>query len=182
MDEPYVGVIFAHAGTFAPVNWALCQGQVQQIANNEALFTLIGTTYGGDGQTTFSLPDLRGRMPVGQGQGTGLSNYVIGQAFGTEQVTLTTNQMPAHNHLWNVNNAAGNTVIPTTSTYVSGTYSGSGSSSTPANFYGTAATAGITLSSATIGTAGNSTPSSILQPILATNYIIALFGIFPSRN
>jgi microcystin-dependent protein len=182
MDQPYVGVIFAHAGTFAPANWALCQGQVQSIANNETLYALIGTTYGGDGQTTFNLPDLRGRLPIGQGQGPGLSNYVMGQLAGAENVTITTGQMPAHTHLWNVYNAAGNALIPTSGTVVAGTYSNAGGSTTPATFYGTPATAGITVAPATIGNAGGSVPSSIVQPILATNYIISLYGIFPSRN
>ncbi len=179
MDQPYVGVIFAHAGTFAPANWALCQGQVQSIANNETLYTLIGTTYGGDGQTTFNLPDLRGRLPVGQGQGPALSNYVIGQASGTEQVNILSNQMPSHNHLVNVVNSAGNAATPASNTYLAGAYSGSGSSGL--NFYSTG-TPNATLGASSIGVAGSSIPISILQPVLATNYIIALYGVYPSRN
>jgi microcystin-dependent protein len=182
MDQPFVGVIFAHAGSFAPAQWALCQGQILSISNNDVLYSLIGTTYGGDGVQTFGLPDLRGRLPVGQGQGNGLSNYVMGQLAGTEHVTITTQQMPSHTHTWNVYNAAGNALIPTSGTVVAGTYSNAGGSSTPATFYGSPATAGITVAPATIGNAGGSVPASILQPILTTNYIISLYGIYPSRN
>jgi microcystin-dependent protein len=182
MDQPFVGAIFAHAGNFAPYGWKLCQGQLLSIAENDVLFNLIGTTYGGDGVQTFALPDLRGRIPVGQGQGTGLTNYVIGQLSGTESVAVTTSQMPSHTHAWNVCNVAGNTLIPTTASFVAGTYSGSGGTSTAATFYGSPATSGITLAPSTVGTAGSSIPVSIVQPILVTNYIIAMFGLFPSRN
>ena len=181
MDQPYIGVIFAYASTFAPRDWALCQGQVQSIADNSTLFSLIGTTFGGDGQVTFNLPDLRGRIPVGQGQGPGLSNYVIGQASGTESVTVISTQMPTHTHLVNVVNSQGNAAVPTSSSYIAGTYSGSGSSAVPLNFYGTTSS-GATLAPTTISAAGNSLPINIVQPILATQYIIALYGIFPSRN
>jgi microcystin-dependent protein len=181
MDQPYIGVIFAHAATFAPRDWAFCQGQVQSIANNDTLYALIGTTFGGDGQVTFNLPDLRGRIPVGQGQGPGLSNYVIGQMSGSENVTVLSTQMPTHTHLVNVVNSQGNAAVPTSSSYIAGTYSGSGSSAVPLNFYGTTSS-GATLAPTTISAAGNSLPINIVQPILATQYIIALYGIFPSRN
>ena len=182
MDQPYIGVIFAHSGTFAPLNWALCQGQVQSIADNETLYTLIGTNFGGDGQVTFNLPDLRGRIPVGQGQGPGLSNYVLGQMSGTESVTVLSTQMPTHNHLVNTVNSQGNAAVPTTSSYIAGTYSGSGSSALAINFYGAAATSGVTLAPSTVSIAGNNQPINIIQPVLATQYIISLYGIFPSRN
>jgi len=181
MDQPYIGVIFAHSGTFAPANWALCQGQVQSIAENETLYALIGTTFGGDGVHTFNLPDLRGRIPVGQGQGPGLSNYVIGQASGSENVTVLSTQMPAHTHLVNVVNSQGNAAVPTSSSYIAGTYSGSGGSALPVDFYGTTSS-GATLAPSSVSIAGSSIPINIIQPILATQYIIALFGIFPSRN
>jgi microcystin-dependent protein len=180
MDQPYVGAIFAHAGTFAPRDWALCQGQSQSIANNEVLFTLIGTNFGGDGVQTFNLPDLRGRIPVGQGTGPGLSPYVIGQASGTESVSILSSNLPQHNHLVNIVNGVGNATTPATNTYVAGSYAG-GVATSPLSFYGTGPST-TTLASSTIGLAGNSIPMSIIQPILATNYIIALFGIFPSRN
>ena len=177
MDQPFIGVIFAHAGTFAPYNWALCQGQVVAISNNETLYTLIGTTYGGDGVNTFNLPDLRGRLPVGQGQGPGLSNYVIGQLGGTENVTLSTNNLPQHNHLVNVINSAGNVQVPISTSYIAGTSAGSAG----VNFY-SAGPGNTTMAANTIGNSGGRVPISIVQPILATNYIISLYGIFPSRN
>src|ERR1700736_4946531 len=98
MPNPYIGQISMFGGSFAPVNYAFCNGQLLDIANNNALFSLLGTTYGGDGVTTFGLPDLRCRLPVHQGTGQGLSPYVLGQAAGNENVTLLTSQMPSHNH------------------------------------------------------------------------------------
>src|SRR5258705_5310213 len=99
MAQPCVGEIRMFAGNFAPTVWMLCEGQLLPISESETLFQLIGTTYGGDGQSTFGLPDLQGRAPLHMGQGPGLSNYIIGQLSGTESVTLTTNQIPSHNHL-----------------------------------------------------------------------------------
>ena len=177
MNEAFVGAIFAHAGNFAPYGWGLCQGQQLSIAENEVLFTLIGTTYGGDGVQTFNLPDLRGRVPIGQGQGLGLNNYVIGQKAGSEQVTLTTAQMPSHNHLLNVINVAGTVPTPIPTSFIAGTSAGS----TALNFY-SPGPGNTTLGPNTIGLAGNGIPISIMQPILATNYIIALLGVYPSRN
>src|SRR4051812_17662172 len=98
MENAYLGCIFHFAGNFAPRGYMLCQGQLLSISQNTALFSILGTTYGGDGQVTFGLPDLRGRMPIGQGQGPGLSQIVIGELSGVENVTLTTNNLPAHNH------------------------------------------------------------------------------------
>jgi microcystin-dependent protein len=141
------------------------------------LYALIGTTFGGDGVQTFGLPDLRGRVAVGQGTGPGLSPYVIGQMSGTESVTVTTNTMPSHTHLINASSSAGTTSAATTSSYLAATVSGT----TPENFYNTAA-ANATLGSSTIANAGSSIPLSIIQPIMAMNYVISLYGIFPSRN
>jgi len=177
MDQPFVGVIFPFAANFAPSGWKLCQGESMSISENEVLFTLIGTTYGGNGTTTFNLPDLRGRLPIGQGQGPGLSNYVIGQASGTETVTLTTANLPMHNHLLNVINVAGTVPTPIPTSYIAGTAVGT----TGLNFY-SGGPGNTTLGSNTIGNTGGSTPISIMQPILATSYIISLYGIFPSRN
>jgi microcystin-dependent protein len=177
MDQPFIGVIFAHAGNFAPRDWALCAGQPTAISQNETLYTLLGTIYGGDGQQTFNLPDLRGRVPIGQGQGLGLNNYVIGQASGSESVTITTAQIPSHNHFVNVVNTAGTLTVPTSASYVAGAFS----AGTAQTFYSTG-TPGATLLPATIANAGGSVPMSIIQPILTTLYIISLYGIFPSRN
>ncbi len=179
MDQPYIGAIFAHAGNFAPRSWALCQGQTQSIDNNPTLFTLIGTNFGGDGVQTFNLPDLRGRIPVGQGQGLGLSNYVIGQASGTENTSILSGNFPQHTHLFNVVNGLVSPATPASNTYLAGSYGGVVTNGL--NFYGPGA-ATTTLLPTTVGNAGGSVPISIMQPILATNYIIALFGIFPSRN
>src|SRR5919198_2564140 len=113
MSDPYVGEIRMFGGSFAPVGWAFCNGQLLPISENETLFNLIGTTYGGDGQETFALPDLQGRVPVHQGQGPGIvTNYVIGQAMGVESVTLTTQQIPLHNHAFFASTGAGTSPSP----------------------------------------------------------------------
>src|SRR4051812_41698974 len=113
MAQPYVGEIRMFAGNFAPAGWALCQGQLMPISENDVLFTLIGTTYGGDGQETFALPDLQGRIPVHQGQGPGISqNYVIGEKDGVESVTLSLQQIPLHNHLFTASTAGGSSSSP----------------------------------------------------------------------
>lgn len=172
MSNPYVGEIRMFAGNFAPSGWATCDGQVMAISQNTVLFTLIGTIYGGDGQQTFNLPDLRGRVPIHQGQGLGLSNYIIGQNGGVETVTLTTTQIPAHNH------------PPLAS-------SGTGRSSNPANnvwaaqagakqFMGSGAI-NASMNATAMGNAGGSQPHDNMLPFLAINFIISLFGIFPSQ-
>ena len=171
--EVFLGEIRMFAGNFAPTGWAFCQGQLLPIAQNTALFSLLGTTYGGDGRTTFALPDLRGRVPVGFGQGPGLSYKDLGQQFGTETVTLTTAQMPAHSHTVNAVTSEGNQNLPT--------------NSLPANTkaldkeYSDAAS-NTTMKSGMIGITGSSQPVNISQPSLGVNFIIALQGIFPSRN
>src|SRR3954463_9270891 len=121
MAQPYIGEIRMFGGNFAPAGWAVCQGQLMPISENDALFNLIGTTYGGDGQSTFGLPDLRGRAPVHMGQGSGLSSYTIGQNGGSEFVTLTTQQMPTHNHLVQVitGTTANNTSKPASNSILS---------------------------------------------------------------
>jgi microcystin-dependent protein len=177
MNPTFVGSIYIFAGNFAINGFQLCQGQSLSIAQNEVLYVLIGTTFGGDGQTTFNLPDLRGRVAINQGQGPGLSNYVIGQASGTENVTLNANQMPSHTHLVNASSAAGTVSVPTPSSYVAAPYTGT----TAEKFYNTAAT-NATMSNSVIGNAGNSLPFSIIQPVLAMSYVISMFGIFPSQN
>ena len=171
--ETFLGEIRMFAGNFAPKGWAFCQGQLLLIAQNQALFALLGTTYGGDGRTTFALPDLRGRAPIGFGQGPGLSYKDLGQQFGTETVTLTTAQMPAHSHTVNAVTSEGNQNLPT--------------NSLPANTktldkeYSDAAS-NTTMKSGMIGITGSSQPVNISQPSLGVNFIIALQGIFPSRN
>ena len=171
--ETFLGEIRMFAGNFAPTGWAFCQGQLLPIAQNQALFSLLGTTYGGDGRTTFALPDLRGRVPVGFGQGPGLSNRVIGEQFGSELVTLNINQMPSHNHTVNAVTTEGNQNLPT--------------NSLPANTktldkeYSNA-NANTTMKATMVNPTGGSQPFGVSQPSLGVNFIIALQGIYPSRN
>ena len=172
-QEPILGEIRMFAGNFAPYGWAFCQGQLLPIAQNTALFSLLGTTYGGDGRTTFALPDLRGRVPVGFGQGPGLSNRVIGDQFGSELVTLNINQMPSHNHTVNAVTTEGNQNLPT--------------NSLPANTKTldkeySDANANTTMKATMVNPTGGNQPFGVTQPSLGVNFIIALQGIFPSRN
>jgi microcystin-dependent protein len=182
MNEPFVAGIYLGGFNFAPKGFAFCNGQVLAISTNAALFSLLGTTFGGNGTTDFQLPDLQGRVPIHFGQGAGLSPYVLGQLAGTETVTLNTNQIPAHSHAVNVNSAAGNTATPGTTTYLAaGPATGSGPNASQLKTYTTTAN-NATLNANTIGTAGGSQPFNNLQPYLTVNYFIALVGIFPSRN
>ena len=172
-QEGFIGEIRMFAGNFAPKDWAFCQGQLLSISQNTALFSILGTTYGGDGRVTFALPNLSGRVPVGVGQGAGLTNRQLGEMSGTETVTLTTAQMPAHSHTVNAVTADGNQNLPT--------------NSFPANTktldkeYSTVAP-NTTMNPAMIGVTGGSQPVGVMQPSLGVNYIIALYGIYPSRQ
>ena len=166
--------------SFAPNGWALCNGQLLSISQYTALFSLLGTTYGGDGVRTFALPDLQGRVPINQGQGLGLSPYAMGQVGGTENVTLLQNQMPAHNHLVGVSNQAGTVADPTNAVLAQGN---SGTPREPAavsDYVSTRATG--TLAPTSISLAGGNLPHENLQPYLCVNFIIALNGLFPSRS
>jgi microcystin-dependent protein len=172
MSEPFIGMIVMFAGNFAPRGWAFCQGQILSIAQNTALFSILGTTYGGNGQTTFALPDLRSRVPAGQGQGPGLSSYSLGQQSGSETVTLIQTQMPAHGHF----------VACSSDDATSGDPSLNFPSAFPQKIYSSAATPGKTMNTAMIAQTGGSQPHNNIQPYLCINFIIALEGIFPSRN
>ena len=180
MDE-YIGIIKLFAGNFEPRGWAFCNGQILSIAQNTALFSILGTTYGGNGQTTFALPDLRSRVPLGAGQGIGLSNYVLGQVSGNESTTMTISNMPMHNHV-----ITGNVKIPVNDSNADadgpvGAYLGTPSESIySASTNGFAANADS--STLATGISGGSIPFSNVQPILALNYIICLQGLFPPRN
>jgi microcystin-dependent protein len=180
--EPFLGQISIFGFNFAPRGWATCDGQILPIAQNTALFSLLGTTYGGNGQTTFALPDLRGRVPVHQGQGPGLSAYTIGEVTGTEAVTLITTQIPAHSHVaQSAVNVAASSLAP--SDDPSGAVPTGG---TQVNIY-TAAPDGTTKMNAGMVTtqvqpSGGSQPHENIQPLLCVNFCIALEGIFPSRN
>ena len=169
-----IGEIRLFAGNFAPRNWAFCNGQLLSISQNTALFSILGTTYGGDGRVTFALPDLRSRVPIHPGQGPGLSNYVLGQTGGVETVTLTQNQLPSHTHSVNAVANGGNQANPT------GNLPAVESTGTSQNYSNAAATG--PMSAGMIGNTGGNQPFSVVQPHQCLNYIIALYGIFPSRN
>ena len=167
MAEPYVGEIRMFASNFAPVGWAFCEGQLLPIAENETLFQLIGTTYGGDGESTFGLPDLRGRIPIHQGNG-----FLLAQTGGAEAITLSTTQIPAHSHplLATANTATSNAPASNLLAATTGATTFA---------YGTDAPI-VPLTAASIGPAGGSEPHTNFQPYLCINFIISLFGIFPS--
>jgi microcystin-dependent protein len=172
MANPYVGEIRIFAGNFAPQGWAFCDGSILSIAENEVLFVLIGTTYGGDGQSTFGLPDLRGRLPIHQGDG-----YVIGALGGSETVTLTSAELPAHNHSVHSSTAHGNTSSPAGALWAADGTGVAAPYRKPASG-GTA----VALAGGTVAPSGGGQPHENRQPVLAMNYIISLFGIFPSQN
>jgi microcystin-dependent protein len=169
---PYIGEIVIVAFNFAPAGWASCNGQLLPISENDALFALIGTTYGGDGQNTFALPDLRGRVPIHQGQGPGLNSYILGETGGAETVTLTLNQMPSHEHTIFGQSALGTTSVPTGSVWASQSRLNVYSSANP----------DTPMNSGSVSTVGGNQPHDNRSPYLALNYVISLFGVFPSRN
>ena len=205
MQDPHLGEIMLFAGNFAPAKWAFCNGQLLPIAQNQALFSVLGTTYGGDGKVNFALPDLRGRAPIGMGHGPGLSNYPQGKHGGVENVTLLSTQMPVHTHqlsgvTFKVKNAGyvdipvnteegeGNSIFPTNILAA-----GDSSATTPKPFTnlpfdGKYSGNGIPvqgmqieISGGQIGSAGGSQPLAVVQPYLGMNYCIALEGLYPPR-
>ena len=166
MAQPYVGEIRMFAGNFAPAGWMLCEGQLLPISENETLFQLIGTTYGGDGQNTFALPDLRGRIPVHQGNG-----LVMGETGGAEEVTLTVNQIPAHSH----------PMLASTSPGTSSNAQNNVICSSPSILlYIEGQAPDTNLNASVVGSAGGSQPHTNFESYLCVNFIISLFGIFPS--
>ncbi len=171
MSNPFLGEIKLFAGNFAPVNWALCNGQLLAISENDALFSLLGTTYGGDGQTTFALPDLRSRVPISVGTSTTGTTYTQGQSSGSETVTLLQPQMPTHSHPAKATSAGGSSNSPTGQVWASSSL----------NQYA-AGPAVPTMNAGNLGLAGGSQPHANIMPLLAVNYIIALAGIYPSLN
>ncbi|PST81841.1 phage tail protein [Pedobacter yulinensis] len=201
MTEPYLGSIVLWAPNFAPRGWAYCLGQTLAISSNTALFSLLGTTYGGNGQTTFMLPNFGGRVPVGAGQSPGTSNYTLGQVSGTENVTITLAQMPMHTHVASgtlngnvslaasaaqaqshtpstANNVLASPYDPNAASDVNG-YISQAAGGTLVPLAGGSLSGNVAI---TVGVAGGSMPLPIMQPYLAINYIIALEGVFPSRN
>lgn len=169
MAQPYVGEIRMFAGNFAPAGWMLCEGQLMSIAENEVLFQLIGTTYGGDGQSTFALPDLRGRLPLHQNPPGG---FLMATSGGVEQVTLTVNQIPAHTHPVLANSGSGGASSPQNNllaTTVGDIYSGVTGNQ-------------VNMSPQAVSSTGGSQPHNNFQPYLCVNFIISLFGLFPSQS
>ena len=171
--EPFIGMIALFGFNFTPKGWAPCDGRLLPIAQNSSLFSLLGTQYGGDGIESFALPDLRGRVPIGYGQGPGLSTYIQGQMSGNEKVTLTQSQMPAHTHMLMASSQLGNQSNPTghllgnTGDFDKEYVSGSPDTS---------------LNPLSIGSSGGNQPVNIVQPYLTLNYCIALYGIYPSHE
>jgi len=179
--EPFVGQITIFGGNFAPRGWAFCQGQLLPISQNDALFSLLGTTYGGDGRTTFALPDLRGRCAIGMGQGPGLTPRSQGAKLGSESVTLNINELPTHTHQLMGNNADGTTNDPTNATLAKeNVVIERGSPAIPVNGYN-AGPANVVMAGS-VGNSGGNQAHNNVQPSLALNYIIALFGIYPPRS
>jgi microcystin-dependent protein len=170
MSLPFIGEVRLFGGNFAPRGYAFCNGQILSIAQNTALFSILGTTYGGNGQTTFALPDLRGRVPVGFGQGPGLSSRTLGETIGTETVTLTANEIPLHGHAMQALSGAAN--------------AGQGPSTSlgtaTAALYGSGPTQ--VLAGAGLSASGGGQAHNNMAPSLAVHFIIALEGVFPSRN
>jgi microcystin-dependent protein len=179
----FVGEIRLFAGNFAPNGWAFCEGQLIPLSQNTALFSLLGTTYGGDGRSNFALPDLRDRMAIGEGQGPGLSNYEHGQIEEKATLILEANNLPAHNHTTEIkiSTAEGTTSVPASDKSLAAPNRNFNGVTLPAKGY--VPTAGnVTLTTMTTSATGNSTPVKVTQPILPARYIIALQGIFPPRS
>lgn len=166
MAQPYVGEIRMFSGNFAPAGWMFCDGQLLSISENETLFQLIGTIYGGDGQSTFALPDLRGRVPIHLG-----NSLIIGESGGAEEITLTLNQMPSHSHVPAANSGSGTSTSPVNNVWAA----------QPALLqYALTGSADINLAANTLSNTGGSQPHNNFQPYLCVDFIISLFGIFPS--
>lgn len=174
MAQPYVGQIAIFGFTFAPINYAFCNGQLQAISQNEALFAILGTTYGGDGITTFALPNIQERGILNIGQGPGLTNRDLGEQDGVSTVTLTTNQIPQHTHQQYGGTGGTQAGVPTTQAW----FGASG----PGMAYTDTFTNTVTMEPRIYGSTGGSQPHENMQPYLVLNFCIALFGIFPSRN
>jgi microcystin-dependent protein len=173
MADPFLGEVRMFAGNFAPVGWEFCNGQLLAIAENDALFSLLGTTYGGDGQNTFGLPDLRGRTPIHQGSGGGLTPRVPGEMTGTETVTLTSSQLPSHFHPVHATSGAGTTAVPTGASWAA--------ASTGENQY-SQATPNASMAAISTVAVGGGQPHDNMAPFQALSFIIALQGIYPTQG
>jgi microcystin-dependent protein len=172
-SEPFLAEIYMGGMNFAPRGYATCAGQLLSIAQNTALFSLLGTTFGGNGQTTFALPDMRGRVPMGEGQGPGLTSRTLGEVSGTETVTLISTQMPTHNHVFNAVSEAGDSSAPA-GAYLANT----GALDKEYKTTGTV----VAMNASAVGVSGGSQPHDNMPPYLVLTFYIAMEGIFPSRN
>lgn len=170
MAQPFIGEIRMFAGNFRPVGWEFCDGQLMPISENDALFTLIGTTYGGDGQETFALPNLQSRIPIHQGTGAGLTQRILGDTGGTESVTLTVNQIPSHTHPMLVSQAPGTGTAPANNVLASGSN---------VSIYRPATIPNQPMNALSVTPVGGSQPHENQQPYLVISFIISMFGIFP---
>ncbi len=178
MSDPFIAEIIMFGGNFAPRGWAFCDGQLLPIAQNAALFSILGTTYGGDGRTTFGLPDLRGRIPMGPRNGPGLSDRRLGEESGVENVTLNTNQIPSHSHV-----ATANAVAPAgNSNDAVGNFWADDAGMASGTYHSGPANTTMNAAAVEINDAGGGQPHTNIQPFLCVNFIIALTGIFPSRS
>lgn len=193
--EGYIGEVRLFAGNFAPREWSFCQGQLLSISQNTALFSILGTTYGGDGRTSFGLPDLRGRVPVGTGHGPGLENEIMGRKSGTPTTQLSLTNLPQHNHIITVSETVGTMDIPVNTEEGAEDEKNPGAGflvNTGADTFSSEATAGQkyggqsipvnVAATATASMTGNSIPFNNIQPSMGMNYIICMQGIFPSRS
>ena len=172
MSEPFVAEIKIFAGNFAPTGWATCDGQLLSISQNTALFSLLGTTFGGDGRSNFALPNLQGRAPMAPGQGPGLSDHQLGESSGTEYVSLGVNELPSHNHNFMAANFPGDSNQPTNNAIAR---------SSEGAVYSTATSPLVQLSPNALAPTGDYSPHNNMQPYLTLTFIIALQGVFPQR-
>jgi microcystin-dependent protein len=176
MSQPFVGEIRMFGGSFAPAGWAFCDGQLMPISENDTLFNLIGTTFGGDGQSTFGMPDLRGRVPIHAGTAKSGNTYVLGESGGVESVTISTQQMPTHSHPA-LAAATGQVASPAGAVLANAT-----STQTGMKIYSTVVTPNTPINANSISPSGGSQPHDNIQQTLAVSFIISLFGIFPQPN
>lgn len=178
MSEPFIGEIRIFGGNYAPKDWAFCDGQIMKITDNTTLYAVIGTTYGGDGRVTFALPDLRAKAPMHPGRGYGLTTRILGQRGGTNNISLTKDQIPAHSHTMKAESASGTTVQPQNNSLAKP--GGRGTT----NVYHTTLNPGnsVFLAEKALQTTGANQPHDNMQPCLVLNFIISLEGLFPSRN
>lgn len=185
MAEPFIGEIRAFGFNFAPVNWAFCNGQLLPISQNTALFSIIGTVYGGDGKVTFALPNLQGRSAVGQGQGPGLSAYVLGEVTGTPEVTLLTTEMPGHRHSLQGRVTMQSSMLtagPAANSKLSRAVTLEGSNPPATMIYSNVDSVNALMAPQTIGVTGGMQPHANQQPYLVLNYCICLQGVYPPKS